>query len=385
MAPFALADHPTRVLTEEQAQVLELLHRPFPEGGYAAVERVFGWSRGRAYNLAVKLSARKTESRIQERAQERRQRQREYLEQILNTTAKADVLDFLDGIPNDTVQLACFSPPYNLGKSYGDGGSADTMRATFYHGWLIQVLSEVSRILKPGGVVFLQVGSTVDWQDRLMPLDVLLYEDLRRSGLTFQSRIVWTVPHGLTPKTRLADRYETVLVFSKGEPVFNPNAIRIPQKNPGKRAFKGPNKGKLSGSPLGAWPTNVWSDIGSVRHNQPGKKHGNHPAPFPLKLAKRAILAYSMPGDLICDPFSGSGTTHEAAIQAGRAFVGADLYYEDLRARRIAEAVPDLSTPLTGLTDESIAVWQAEARTVQVAARPISDAEDRQMLFGIFA
>lgn len=132
-------------------------------------------------------------------------------------------------------------------------------------------------------------------------------------------------------------------------------------KEPGKRAYKGPNKGRLSGHPLGAFPSNVWS-ITHVGSNSTElkklKAHPKHPAPFPLALARRAILLYSMPGDLVCDVFSGSGTTQLAALETGRAFVGADLFYEDLRAARLAQAVPDLVCHLPGVTDESIAVWQ---------------------------
>lgn len=364
-------------LTPEERRVLRLLERHT----YDQVHNLTGWSRGRIYGLALRTGARKTEARILERAEERKRRQREALEALINTTTKADVLDFLDGLPDESVDMVITSPPYNVGKRYGDGASADSMRAVYYHGWLMQIISETARILKPGGVLFLQVGSTRDWQERLMPIDILIFEDIRRAGLTFQSRVAWLLPHGLQPSRRLAERYETALVCSKGDlPRFNPNAARIPQKQPGKRAFKGPNKGKLSGHPLGAWPTNVWSDIGNVGHNHPDRAHGAHPAQFPLKLAKRAVLLYSVPGSVICDPFSGSGTTQLACIETGRAFIGADLFYEDLRAKRIANAQPDTYTPLTGVTDESLAVWEAEAKRVEIPAQPITTEAEEQLI-----
>jgi DNA modification methylase len=365
-------------LTAEELHIIGLLQRSTYEAVRAETaapswrDRFPGsqtWSRGRIYQLALKTGARKTETRILERAAERRARQEETLRELIGTTAKADVVDFLNGLPDDSVQLALTSIPYNVGKKYGDG-AGDSMRAVYYHGWIMQVISEVSRILKDGGVFFLQAGQTRDWQERLMPLDVLLYDNLRQAGLTFQSRIVWTLPHGLTPKARLAERYETALVFSKGAPsVFNPTAARKPQKQPGKRAFKGPKKGELSGNPLGAFPTNVWDDIPSVRHNHPERKFGEHPAQFPLGLAKRAVLLWSNPGDLVCDPFSGSGTTHVACIQSGRDFVGADLFYEEIRARRVANAEPDRLSPLPGISEDGTAVWQAEARKVEAKAR----------------
>lgn len=354
-------------------QVLALLQ----ENTYEQVQVLTNWSRGKIWALAKKMGARKTESKILERHSERRQRQLDELASMINQTVKSDVLDFLDGIPDNSVKLHFTSPPYNVGKKYGAGGSADVMRFTYFHGWLMQVISEMSRTLKDGGVLCINVGKTYDWTDHLMPLDVLIFEDLRRSGLTFQSRVIWTAPHGLTPTGRLADRYETILVFSKGEkPTFNPNSARVPQKYPSKRAYKGPNKGELSGNPFGAAPSDVWADIPTVRHSHPERALGSHPAQFPVGLAKRAILLYTMPGDLICDPFSGSGTTAVASIETGRDFVGADLFYEELRRARTAGAVPDQFSELPGVTDESIAIWQAEARKVELNAKTMTDSED---------
>lgn len=344
---------------------------------YAQVQDLTGLSKGTIYRAALRTGARKTEARIAERATERRQQQLAFLQEMLDTTATADVLDFLAGLPDDSVQCHMTSPPYNLGKKYGAAPGADALRMTYFHGWMMQVISELARTVRPGGVVCLNVGKTPDEQGTLYPMDVLLFEDMRRAGLTFQNRVVWTHPHGLTPSRRLADRYETILIFCKGrEPTFNPNAARQPQKQPGKRSYKGPSKGELSCHPLGAWPTDVWSDIPSVRANHPDRALGAHPAQFPVRLAKRVILLYSLPGDLICDVFVGSGSTVVAAIEAGRAFVGADLFYEDLRAARVAAATADTITPLEGVTDESLAVWQAEARKVQRCALTMAPAAE---------
>jgi DNA modification methylase len=367
-------------LTFVERRVLRLLGKHT----YDEVVQQTGWSRGRIYNLAIRVGARKNETRIKERHEQRRQRQAEFLNEILNTTTKCDVLDFLDGLPSNSVSAHITSIPYNLGKHYGDSPTADNMRFTFYLGWTLQIISEIARTLAPGGTLFLNLGSTRDWQDRLIPLDIVLFEYLRQAGLTFQSRIIWVLPHGLVPKRRLAERHETVLVCSKGEQqTFNPNAVRVPQKEPGKRAYKGPNKGRLSGHPLGAFPSNVWP-IPHVGNNSTDlknlKSYPKHPAPFPIALARRAILLYSMPGDLVCDVFSGSGTTQKAALETGRAFVGADLFYENLRAARLAQAVPDLICHLPGVSDESIAVWQAETVTVETPAVYVTTQQESRLI-----
>jgi DNA modification methylase len=345
----------------DETAVLESLSR----NTYQEVADQFCISRGAVYGIAVKAGARKHEQRILERKAEREGRQREFLTSVMNATAKADVLDFLAGVPDQSVALHVFSPPYNIGRSYS--ATHDAFAFSFYLGWLLQVLSESARTLMPGGVLFMQVGATHGPDGVLYPIDIACFEHLRQMGLTFQSRIAWVTPHGLTPKRRLSERYETALVFSKGPAprVFNPDPVRVPQKQPAKRSFKGKRKGELSGHPFGAFPSNVWH-ISNVRHNVPEKVA--HPAQMPIELARRAILLYSNCDDLVMDCFAGSGTTAAACIETGRAFSGCDLSYEDLRRERLSKVAPDLVCLLPGVTKQSLAVWQAEARPVHVPA-----------------
>lgn len=346
---------------------------------YEQVREMTGCSRGRIYKAACRLKARKNEDRIQQRKTDLQHERAEFMKEVMGTTVKSDVLDYLAGMPDDSVNMFLTSVPYNLGKRYGDGISADGMRFGYFYGWLVQVVSEMGRVLKDGGTLCLQLGQTRDWQneDRMYPLDVLIFEDLRRAGLQYVTRVVWTFNHGLTPKSRLSERYETMLVFSKGEQrVFNPMPARTPQKQPDKRAFKGPNKGKLSGHWAGAHPSNVW-EIAPVGANHPEKT--DHPCQFPMKLVRRSILLWSMPGDVVCDPFSGSGSTHQGCIETGRAFTGCDLVYEDTRAERLAKIHPNLVSMLPGITDESSAVWQAEAKPVIAKATPITKTQEKAL------
>src|SRR3546814_17226721 len=106
------------------------------------------------------------------------------------------------------------------------------MRHVYYIGWLMQIVSEASRILREGGILFLQVGSTRDESDTLVPIDMLIFDAIKRTGLHFQSRVAWVVSHGLTQKKRLSERYETALTFYKGEhSVFTPPPARPPPNN----------------------------------------------------------------------------------------------------------------------------------------------------------
>jgi DNA modification methylase len=346
---------------------------------YEETAEKFGVSRGTVYRIALANGARKHEARIQEKAADRKARQEETLRSLIDKTATADTLDYLDGLPDESVQLVVTSIPYNLGKRYGDAPGADNLAHVYYLGWMAMVLSECARVIKPGGVIVVQAGSTRDETNTLVPLDILLFDTIKKTGLAFQNRVAWLIPHGLTPKRRLSERHEVALIFSKGEPsVFNPTPARIPQKQPGKKAFKGPNKGKLSGCPYGAWPSNVWA-INNIGANHPEKT--GHPAQYPVELARRAIMLYTNPGDLVVDPFSGSGTTHEAARRTGRAFSGADLFYADMRAQRMKGIEMDNVTILPGVTDESIAVWAAEAREVTSQPADIDQDDVQQELF----
>lgn len=358
----------------DDASVLELLG----QHSYDRVREITGWSRGRIYQAACRHSARKTEARISMRRREREELQRSFLAEVLGSTVRSDVLAFFDGMPDESVDLVLTSPPYNLGKAYGGSPSTDAARFGYFYGWLVQCVSEMARVLKPGGTLCLQLGQTFDNNGSQYPMDVMVFHDLQRAGLTYQSRIVWHFGHGLTPRKRLSERYETMLVFSKGPQqwCFNPNAARTPTQQVDKRAFKGPSRGKLSGHPFGTWPSNVWR-INQVGHQHPEKT--DHPCQFPLALAKRAILLYTNAGALVCDPFSGSGTTAAACIESGRAFVGADLFYADTRNQRLAKVCPDLVSILPGVTDESVAVWQAEARRVDHPARDISAQEEMDL------
>jgi len=352
---------------------------------YEEVEAETGMSRGAIYKLAVKVGARKHEAKIRQRHAERQRDRQAFLREIMNDTATADVLDFLAGIPDNSVNLHLTSPPYNANKPYLGSTTADALHHVYFHGWLMQVIAEMARTLKPGGVVVLNTGATRDERGDFMPMDIMLFDNLRRVGLTFQNRVVWTQPHGLTPTDRLAGRYETALVFAKG-PVahFNPNAARKAQKYPGKRAYKGPHKGELSGHPFGAFPTDVWDDIPSVRANHPEKALGDHPAQFPVGLVKRATLLYTLPGDLVCDVFMGSGSSAVGAIETGRNFIGADLGYEALRAKRVAAATPDTVSRLHGVTDQSVAIWQAEARRVDQLAPALTLTQERAQCAAMF-
>jgi adenine-specific DNA-methyltransferase len=96
----------------------------------------------------------------------------------------------------------------------------------------------------------------------------------------------------------------------------------VPQKYPGKRHYKGPNKGEWSGNPLGKNPSDVW-EIPNVKSRHIEKTC--HPCQFPVALVQRLVRALTKPGALVIDPFMGSGTSAASAVLEGRRFAGCDV------------------------------------------------------------
>ena len=130
-----------------------------------------------------------------------------------------------------------------------------------------------------------------------------------------------------------------ILWFTKGQNFkFDLDAVRIPQKYPGKKSYRGPNKGNLSGNPLGKNPSDVW-DIPNVNANHIEKT--DHPCQYPVALPLRLINALCPSNGLVFDPFMGSGATGVASVVAKRRFVGCELQkdYYDISYQRILDAI----------------------------------------------
>lgn len=246
------------------------------------------------------------------------------------TLFHGDVNTLLETIPDESVHLVVTSPPYNLGKEYEDRVSIEN-----YLGNQSMAIAELVRVLSPRGSICWQVGNFVE-NGEVYPLDVLYYPLFKQHDLRLRNRIVWHFGHGLHTSKRFSGRYETILWFSKtDEYTFNLDPVRVPSKYPGKRHYKGPNKGKPSGNPKGKNPSDVWEgfsladeweacfwEIPNVKSNHPEKTV--HPCQFPVELVERCVLALTDPGDLVFDPYAGVGSALIAAIRHARRALGAE-------------------------------------------------------------
>ena len=230
--------------------------------------------------------------------------------------AHEDNLTFMAKLPTASIKLIVTSPPYNVGKVYERRASLD-----HYLQLQREVIAECVRLLHPSGSLCWQVGNYVD-RGEVVPLDAVLYPIFKEHDLKLRNRIVWHFGHGLHCKKRLSGRYETINWFTKGDDyTFHLDPIRVPSKYPGKRHFKGPNVGKLSGNPKGKNPGDVWM-FPNVKSNHVEKTI--HPCQFPVELVERLVLSMTNPGDTVLDPYMGVGSSVVAALMHGRKGYGCD-------------------------------------------------------------
>ncbi len=235
---------------------------------------------------------------------------------------EGDCRSLVKAVPSGSVDMVITSPPYNIGKRYE--------QQTSLHDYLAAqepVIAELCRVLSHTGNLCWQVGNYVQ-KGEVFPLDIYFYEIFKRFGLKLRNRIIWRFNHGLHCRKRFSGRYEVILWFTKSDDyVFNLDPVRIPSKYPGKRHFKGPKRGQLSGNPLGKNPSDVWDivtqdweegvwDIPNVKANHPEKTE--HPCQFPVELVQRCVLALTAPEDVVLDPYCGVGSTVIAALQHDR-------------------------------------------------------------------
>lgn len=254
-----------------------------------------------------------------------------------------DTSILLKTIDTEKFDLVITSPPYNVGKEYETKISIEK-----YLQFQESVISELIRVTSSNGSICWQVGNYVK-KGEVFPLDIYYYQIFKKFGLKLRNRIIWHFGHGLHASNRFSGRYETILWFTKSDNyIFNLDDVRIPAKYPGKKHFKGPNKGKYSGNPKGKNPTDIWEiviqdwgtglwNIPNVKSNHPEKT--DHPCQFPVELVERCVLALTNKNGWVLDPYLGVGSTAIAAIKNNRNVVGIEKEpnYLSIANQRIAD------------------------------------------------
>lgn len=233
-------------------------------------------------------------------------------------------------IPDGVVHLAFTSPPYNVGKEYDLDLSLEE-----YKDFIRRVGREVYRVLAPGGRYVINVANV--GRNPYIPYTSLFWQIHMEIGFIPMGEIIWLKGKGANGNCawgswksakapRIRDIHEYLLVMAK-------------------ESTKRPDKG-----------TSTITDEEFLRATlslweippESAKKVG-HPAPFPVGLAERVIQLFSYKGDLILDPFAGSGTTLVAAAKLGRKYVGYEIVPEYVR---LAEERLSLVKGQSGLFEE---------------------------------
>jgi len=222
-------------------------------------------------------------------------------------------------MPDSSVDLIHTSPPYNIDKAYkGDHGDKQGLER--YLDFLRQVIREMKRVLKPNASLFWQTGYTQTENavaGDILPIDMLSYPFFKEEPpLILWDRIIWRYFGGMAFKRKYTNRHETILWFVKpvdgaATPAFDVDTIRERSRELDKRNnFWGRN------------PGNVW-EVDRVAYGT--TEQSSHIAVYPEEVAEKIIRASSKPGDLVVDPFSGSGTTCKVARSLGRRWIGIEI------------------------------------------------------------
>jgi site-specific DNA-methyltransferase (adenine-specific) len=213
-----------------------------------------------------------------------------------------DCRDLLGEISAASVDLIVADPPYNLGKDYGNGSDSQERHdyLQFTRAWL----GEASRVLKPTGSIYVFMG--FHYISRLF---VMMEDEYR---LNFNGWISWHYTQGMGRTKGFSPRHDDILYFTKSDKyTFNLDDVRVPQKY-----YRSRNNMR------GANPGDVW-EFSHVHYCQESRT--GHPTQKPEGLIERIVLASSNVGDLVVDPFAGSGTTLRVCQQTDRHCTGIEI------------------------------------------------------------
>lgn len=226
---------------------------------------------------------------------------------------RGDCMEVLRSMESDSVDLIFADPPFNLGKDYGKG-ITDEMKDHEYIDWSREWITECARVLAPGGAFFLY--NIPKW-------NISNGQTMMDLGLLFRHWVAIDIKFGLPIQKKLYPSHYSMLYFTKGKPkTFERPRLPIDVCRHCGKDIKdyGGHRNKLH--PDGINLTDVWFDISPVRHKRTKNRGANE---LSEKLLERVLTIASVPGDVVFDPFGGSGTTYAVAEKMHRRWIGAEL------------------------------------------------------------
>ena len=269
----------------------------------------------------------------------------------LNTLYNENCLNTMSKIIDNFVDLVVTSPPYDDLRSYNKHIQGNKTEFNGYSFPFETIAQELFRIVKPGGVVVWVVGdATTKGSETGTSFRQALY--FKECGFDLYDTMIYQKTGTPFPqKNRYNQTFEYMFVFSKGKPnTFNPimkknataGAVRHSRKF---RTVDGEMKPGFNGKPINEYgvENNIWLIKNGMNKSTKDIVAFEHPAIFPEELALKHVITWTKKGDLVYDPFMGSGTTAKASIQLERNWIGSelDVNYCDVCNRRLATISQD--------------------------------------------
>ncbi len=242
-----------------------------------------------------------------------------------------DNCEVMRQMPSESIDLVVTSPPYDDLRTYGG------------HSWdFYGVAWNLKRLLKPGGVIVWNVNdATIRGSETGSSMRQALH--FQEVGLGLHDTMIWqkTKPTPQEQHPRYQPSWEYMFILSKGYPPRAFNELREPSVHGGKIASSRGHRKEDDSFRHAATKRIVVGNTRRRRNVWPMASIGvdGHPAPFPDELARDHILSWSNPGDVVLDPFSGSGTTAKMARETGRRFIGIEVNpeYVEISRKRLAQ------------------------------------------------
>jgi site-specific DNA-methyltransferase (adenine-specific) len=256
-------------------------------------------------------------------------------DEIKNSIFHGDCFDVLDTFPENSIDLIVTSPPYAMKRKDTYGGIPEDKFAQ----WLFDFSEKAMRVIKDSGSLVVNIKEGC--KDNARQIYVLEYQLMMAKAFIYVDTFVWhkTNPYPTGSLKRLKDGFEYCFHFTKTKKYkFFPSNCLVPSNEKWTRGNKSrKNQGEHdvnngSGMSMSKRFTSDWARPSNVLMFSTNTTNTNHPATFPIDLPMFFIKLMTEEGDLVCDPFMGSGTTAVAAKSLYRNYTGCDLDKEYIKA-----------------------------------------------------
>lgn len=270
------------------------------------------------------------------------------IEQYINRIIIGDCVEVLKTIPDNSVDMTFADPPFNLQKKYN--GYKDSLEFKDYLDWCDVWIKEMVRVTKPTGSIF--VHNIPKW--------LTFYATRLNEYASFKHWIAWNAPTAPMGKS-LQPAHYGILYYVKETKKAKVFEIRMPHERDRKSNYlRKDYGGKKAGlHPFGPLISDVWTDIHRIKHS---KYRNDHPCQLPIPLLERLMLMTTDEGDIVLDPFVGTGTTSVAAKKLGRRYIGIEL---DTKYANICEENLRLIKRKSKIGDSWVSFHLGEVRTIR--------------------